>query len=159
MIKYEGKSATFNYEVRENIDNQKLSISNVQIIKKYGKYTITAKISSDIAKVSFPTWSEANGQDDIVWHQGSIVNGIATCRITIDSHNYEYGDYITHIYLYDEAGLITTGEIYQKLLPASSNPGWEVQNGKKYLFDNEGNFVEKSRYFIIDVSEWQGNID
>ena len=144
------------------VENKAPELSEINVIDITAQgYTITCKVSDEygLDKILFPTWTDVNGQDDLVWHEGTIFNGTATCRITIDKHNYEYGDYITHIYLYDNAGLFSYSPIAQKIIPAPSNPGWKNSNGRKYLFDNFGNYVERSRYFVIDVSKWQSNID
>ena len=37
--------------------------------------------------------------------------------------------------------------------------GWKKINGKKYFFDANGKFIDGAKYFIIDVSKWQGVID
>ena len=37
--------------------------------------------------------------------------------------------------------------------------GWKVINNIKYLFDADGKMVDGARYFVIDISKWQGNIN
>ncbi len=63
-----------------------------------------------VTKVQFPTWTNANGQDDLIWHDGSsgswTVNGSSynwRCLINRSNHNNEYGAYTTHVYAYDAA--------------------------------------------------------
>ena len=80
-------------------------ISNVVVsdISDEG-YTVSCDIDPDWGtdKVQFPTWTENNGQDDIVWHQGTYSNGKASCRIKTSEHNHEKNCYyITHIYAWD----------------------------------------------------------
>ena len=57
-------------------------------------------------KVQFPTWTNKNGQDDIIWYNGSktVRNDINVwyCHIKKSEHNNENGTYITHIYVTDE---------------------------------------------------------
>jgi len=49
--------------------------------------------------VTFPTWSSTNGQDDLVWYQGTNV-GNGTWKATIDlSKHKDEGSYNTHVYL------------------------------------------------------------
>ena len=57
-------------------------------------------------KVQFPTWTNKEGQDDIIWYNGSktVRNDINVwyCHIKKSEHNNENGTYITHIYVTDE---------------------------------------------------------
>ena len=49
-----------------------------------------------------PTWTVANGQDDIVWHVANISGNTATAYIPTSAHNNEVGNYITHVYVVDK---------------------------------------------------------
>ena len=72
-------------------------------------YTVVCDFDASygINKVIFPTWTEANGQDDIVWGEGTISGNTATYRVNISSHNGETGKYITHVYAYNILGNIS----------------------------------------------------
>jgi len=66
-------------------------------------YDIYAYNVSDATAVRFPTWTSANGQDEIVWYEGTNLGG-GTWKATINfysNHNNEYGTYITHTYVYN----------------------------------------------------------
>ena len=84
-------------------------ISDVKVVSKDDKsYTLQCKVSdaSGINRVEFSTWTTVNGQDDNTWI--SVLpdeNGIATATISIKDHNYKYGEYETHIYVYDNEGM------------------------------------------------------
>lgn len=88
-----------------------VSGGKVSVINKddeSGCYQI--KISSltspfGISQVLVPTWSEKNGQDDILWHEAEK-NG-ADWIVTIDcaNHNFETGNYVSHIYVKDGRGV------------------------------------------------------
>ena len=70
-------------------------------------FTVTCQVSdtdSGISSVLFPTWTDANGQDDIVWHQAKISGDTASYRVLYSQHNYEQGNYSVHVYAYDNAG-------------------------------------------------------
>lgn len=97
-----------------DIDRTAPVISQVTIydVNEYG-YTVSCKVQDEtgIAKVQFPTWTDANGQDDLVldWQtaakcSGTIQGDCVTYRVSIGQHNYESGSYTTHIYAYDLAG-------------------------------------------------------
>lgn len=83
------------------------TISNVVVsnVSDSG-YTVTCTVedSSGISSVAFPTWTAYNGQDDIIWHSGTLNGNTATCEIKTSEHNSEYELYITHIYAYDSLG-------------------------------------------------------
>jgi len=86
-------------------------IANVKVtdISSEG-YTVSCDVTDDtsVTTVSFPTWTEANGQDDLVkpWHSVTV-NSAATetthVSFTVHTadHNDETGKYFTHIYAYD----------------------------------------------------------
>ena len=103
-----GKEAC--YEISEDIEipaNQAPIVTNVSINHiTSNSYKVTCDVSDDLSvtSVKMPTWTRKNDQDDIVWHEAEITNGIATFTVNRKDHNYEYGEYITHIYAYDGNG-------------------------------------------------------
>lgn len=64
-------------------------------------------VTSSAVKVRFPTWTSANGQDDLIWHEGTkgTVNNSTCWYYTVykSQHNNESGNYATHVYWYDSA--------------------------------------------------------
>lgn len=62
------------------------------------------------SSINFPTWTEANGQDDIIWQSGTKVNNSNRVawyyRVNKSAHKNENGTYTTHIYKADKATLI-----------------------------------------------------
>lgn len=89
-------------------DSESPVISNVQVLNvSYEGYTIVCEVSDNVGVVSvkFPTWTEQNDQDDIIWHEGHLSDNNASFNVKIRDHNYENGcRYITHIYAYDATG-------------------------------------------------------
>ncbi len=69
-------------------------------------YTVVCTVSDNVgvARVSFPSWTTQNDQDDILWVNGALDGTTATFRMDIGNHNNEYGEYKTHIYAYDAEG-------------------------------------------------------
>ena len=78
------------YPVAVYVDAEPPVISNVEIsdVSSLG-YTITCNVSDnkEISKVRFATWTEENGQDDIVWNDGIISGNKVSCRINVSDHN------------------------------------------------------------------------
>ena len=70
---------------------------------------------SGIDRVQFPTWTTLNGQDDIQssWTTNSVASGVGagttyTYRVNRSAHNWEFGAYNVHVYVYDKAGNVTS---------------------------------------------------
>ncbi len=95
-------------------DDQKPVITDVSItdISETG-YTVTCTVTDNfrVDRVQFPTWTLYHEQDDLFpdWVTSSACSGTAegnsyTYRVNVSDHNYEMGEYLTHIYAYDPAG-------------------------------------------------------
>ena len=90
------------------------TISNVSISNLTSSgYTIscTAIDANGVDRVQFPTWTTANGQDDLFanWTVNSAASGTKngntyTYNVRISDHKNERGEYTTHIYAYDKYG-------------------------------------------------------
>lgn len=60
--------------------------------------TLDASVAPQASAVSFPTWSDKNGQDDIVWYQGVLnKDGLWETKVPITNHRTA-GAYIVHAY-------------------------------------------------------------
>ena len=110
-IYMQNNSKEFEFVEAENVDvpksDKKPTMTDVQVsdVTSTG-YTITGKVTdaADIDNVYFPTWTSANGQDDIQWYVGKISGNTVTVRIQTKNHNAEKGEYYTDIYLYEVLG-------------------------------------------------------
>ena len=82
-------------------------ISNIRISEVTSAgYRVTCTVTdvSGVARVTMPTWTEKNGQDDLVWHEATLTGDTATFYVKISDHNDEPGKYLTHIYATDTKG-------------------------------------------------------
>ncbi len=123
-VKYNGVEKCTDVYSFETADYEKPVISNVKVsdINETG-YTVSCTVTDNagIARVSFPTWTVANNQDDLLWGEPTSVKGSTyTYRVNINDHNKEYGSYVTHIYAYDNRGNSAKAElnivnIYKKI--------------------------------------------
>lgn len=95
-------------------DNTGPVISNIYVtdIDATG-YTVhcTVTDSSGVDRVQFPTWTTADGQDDLRggWETDPACSGtrngtVWSYRVKASDHNNEAGMYLTHIYAYDIYG-------------------------------------------------------
>ena len=108
-----------------------LSIGDVSVTELSASgYRVTAKINapSGVSKVLMPTWTNANGQDDLVWHQASVNGDTATFYVPSSAHKGESGAYTTHIYLYDNAGKLAPLKGVNVTVPSGANPGGSSGN-------------------------------
>lgn len=105
------ESGTGNFTIK---DDQKPVITDVSVtdISETG-YTVNCTVTDNfrVDRVQFPTWTLYHEQDDLFpnWVTSSACSGTAegnsyTYRVNISDHNYEMGEYLTHIYAYDPAG-------------------------------------------------------
>ncbi|MDQ0222095.1 GBS Bsp-like repeat-containing protein [Streptococcus moroccensis] len=76
-----------------------------------GKIEVTVTgISGQPAEVLLPTWSDKNGQDDIVWYQATrLTNGDYRLQVDPKNHNNDTGIYHVHLYLRTKAGTALEG--------------------------------------------------
>lgn len=94
----------------EPVDTKAPTIDDVQISNLNANgYTVSCKVvdAGGVATVYFPTWTEANGQDDLPadWPTSTrVVGDIYYYDVNTADHNNEGGVYNTHIYAYDIAG-------------------------------------------------------
>ena len=91
--------------IEPDVTNPSITEDKVSDITDDG-YTITCKVTDNVnvSRVVFCTWTEENGQDDIVEENGTASGDIYTYRVSRAAHNNEFGNYITHIYAYDYSG-------------------------------------------------------
>jgi surface antigen len=100
-----------NFDNVTTSDTTPPTLSNAEItdVDNTG-FTVSCQVSDDdsgISKVLFPTWTDANGQDDLIWHRASITGNTASYRVLYRDHGNELGLYTVHIYAYDVSGNVS----------------------------------------------------
>lgn len=96
-------------------DTEKPIVANARIDRvSKTTFTVSCTASDNVGldKVEFPIWTENNGQDDLIWHQGYYSNGRWFCTINASDHNNEHGKYIIHVYAWDKAGNAGTNALF-----------------------------------------------
>ena len=94
--------------------------------------------TSPITRVAFPTWTDANGQDDIIWRDGTAgswtIDGQTynySFYVAFSDHGNQTGTYITDPYAYNALGLNSGSRV--TLTPNFAKPAvtayTRVQNG------------------------------
>src|SRR5699024_6461745 len=98
-----------NVPASNHTNNGKASIASVEYSDvDCSGYTVLAKITnpSAAASIQLPTWTSANGQDDIIWDQAPVKDTV-TYRVDTSKHGNESGIYNTHVYLNDKSGNVS----------------------------------------------------
>lgn len=113
---------------------------------------------SGIAKIQVPTWTSHNGQDDLAsdWDTNSAVSatnlgeGTWKFRVNIKDHNWEYGVYNSHVYMYDNVGNYRCYELSVDLKPPKPN-ATKLSVGNYEYFDETKNvyWVQHENPFYI----------
>ena len=110
--------------VNPSTPSTSLSVGDVTVTELSSSgYRVTAKLNAPagVSKVLMPTWTTANGQDDLVWHQATVSGDTATFYVPASAHKGESGAYTTHIYLYDRTGKLAPLKGVDVTVPAGSN--------------------------------------
>lgn len=135
------------------VDETPPTVENVEVIDQspYG-YQIKCKVADNngINRVQFPTWTSANGQDDINgnWSVDAACSGIiegdtVTYTVKDSDHRFERGEYNTHIYAYDTFGNQKVYEIKQNVINKDNIVSEETLNNHRYMsFDDILNWKE-----------------
>lgn len=75
---------------------------------EYGQFraqVIDVKSPAQVTDVRFAVWSAKNGQDDIIWYEGTHTGNVWYADISAEDHNYDSGTYYIHCYAYDSRGV------------------------------------------------------
>lgn len=88
---------------------QKAKITGTISVAKTSSTTFRITIDdascvTGIRQVYVPTWTEKNGQDDIIWYQPLYKNGQWIVNVSIANHKNESGSYNIHLYYEDNNG-------------------------------------------------------
>lgn len=134
----EFRDTTRSFTTTGSSDQQKPSITDVSVynVSETG-YDVRCKATDNVGvvRVQFPTWTDLNGQDDILngWEGNAKASGTLgsdgyyTYHVSIADHNNELGIYYTHIYAYDKAGnyvcVVAPTTKLQKTVVATPTPG------------------------------------
>ena len=140
-----------------NIDKEDPTISKTEVknvtTTGYDVYVYGVQDSgSGVNRVQFPTWTTANGQDDIQsnWTTNITAKGTKQSdgttwiyHVNVTDHNNEAGEYNTHVYVYDNLG--NSKSISTHLITV---PAVEITYDNNYLNKNLWNDTQDlSRYY------------
>lgn len=132
---------------------KKITISDVN----RAGYRVTAQFeaSAGVSKVLMPTWTENNGQDDLIWYQAAVSQNTASYYVPVSEHRNEAGKYITHVYVYDTDGDYGIAGI-DVIIDATSGKGYTgllYQDGRWKYYQN-GTFASTYWNLILYNGTW-----
>ncbi|MDR1778994.1 MAG: GBS Bsp-like repeat-containing protein [Clostridiales Family XIII bacterium] len=67
-------------------------------------YASAVSPAADLSSVRMAVWSNANGQDDLVWYPMNYQGGSYRATASIAKQKYEYGTYTVHVYATQKNG-------------------------------------------------------
>ena len=112
VAKYTGSYGTYYVHTYQNVNGKMIGLNGTSIdipkpsvtVSVHQQTETTYQVSVDnvpayITSIVLPTWTEANGQDDIIWYQ-TTKNGVTsyTATISVAKHSLESGKYNVHVY-------------------------------------------------------------
>jgi surface antigen len=108
-------------------------------------YTIKCRVTDDtgVDRVMFPTWTNANGQDDLDIPEksetlcGTMTGDVVTYRVKRSEHYNEWGEYQTLIIATDQFGNSADYDLNFAVKDDWSIIKEEALNSKKYLLFND----------------------
>ncbi|MGM0181706.1 hypothetical protein IGK74_000606 [Enterococcus sp. AZ150] len=103
-----------------SLDTANNQVNTQAISKTQMKITITNPNGGNVSGVKFPTWSNANGQDDIKWLEGKK-EGNSYSVVVNSAEYYHAGLFNTHIYGVVNGKLVGLGTTSYTLDAAAKN--------------------------------------
>ena len=90
----------------QSLEAQKTAISLTEVTNSTYKVRLTGVCNSQgVSRVSFPTWTQIGGQDDLRWEAGAYVgNDTWEAIIHINDYKCSYDTFITHAYITNKDG-------------------------------------------------------
>lgn len=108
--------------------------------------------------VQFPTWSDTNGQDDIVWYEGTN-NGNGTWSATVNSANHNNGgNYTTHAYITKNGVRVAVGSTTYSLTKIPTDQ--EMMRLRANSYSSTTGYivlVNRTTHKVGVFQGWQGN--
>lgn len=101
-------------------------------------FSLECQASPGAASVKFAVWSEANGQDDLIWYDCMLDETTAVVTIPLSDHNQETGRYQAACYVSDAAGNTTGISINFLITGGNMETGVVTYDGNAYYINDDG---------------------
>ena len=132
-----------------------ITVSNVMS----SGYDVTATFTAaaGVSKVQMPTWTDANGQDDLIWYTASVSGNTATYHVPTSEHGSESGTYYTHVYVTDSEGRQAIGGTSVQVPAVSAAPTVDnitVSNVTSSGYDVTATFTATAGVSKVQMPTW-----
>lgn len=145
----------FSYTGKTEIKFEPVNYLYSQAVGLYQREVIIKGVPAGTGSVQFPTWSAQNGQNDLVWYEGTN-HGNGVWSAVIDSANHLHaGTYITHVYADRSSKLGETSYVLQ-WLPNDMR----LMMGKANMYSSTTPYIilmNRSTHKVGVFQGWQGN--
>ena len=109
-------------------------------------------------RVQFPTWSDTNGQDDIIWYEG-VNQGNGQWNAVVNSGNHNSGGtYTTHVYVTSNGLMSAVGSTTYSLSKVPTEQS--KMQARANLYGSSTSYiilVNRSTHKVGVFQGWQGN--
>ena len=163
MAKYVLTPVDTDTRLEENLSVDQIRVSNVS--PKGYQVDVTFSATYGASRVLMPTWTENNGQDDLIWHTAKVEDNTASFYVKASDHNGEGGRYITHIYLYGQTGkyCIAGTQVQLPVREIKDYNGFHKEtDGASYYYSN-GKLAGDYTGLVLDKGVWyyikEGKLD
>ena len=147
----------------EYVSIDKVQISNISPKGYQVKVIFSATYGA--SRVLMPTWTQENGQDDLIWHSAAIRGNTASFYVKTSEHKNEGGHYFTHIYLYGRNGksCMTATDIQLPLRQIKDYTGFHTETDGASYYYSDGNIADNYTGLVLDQGIWyyikEGKLD
>ncbi len=127
-------------------------------------FTLECQVSTGAASVKYAVWSEAEGQDDLVWYDCSIEETTALATVPLADHGGQTGRYQAACYVTDETGNSTGITIHLLITGQNLQKGIVTYDGNAYYIEDDGRLAfgfiesEEGNYYADSEGRLQTGI-
>ncbi len=101
-------------------------------------FTLDCQVSAGAAEVKYAVWSEAGGQDDIIWYDCLLDDTTASVTVPLANHGGQTGRYQAACYVYDGAGNSAGITIHLLITGGNLQKGVVTYGGNAYYIEDDG---------------------
>ena len=113
---------------------------------------------ANATRIEFPTWSNINGQDDIIWYDGTNCGNGKWNTVVDTARHISGGEYTTHVYVTSDGNLTCVGYTTYSLVKIATEQS--LMAAKANLYSSSTGYlvlVNRNTHKVGVFQGWQGN--